>query len=225
MSEAKPTPGPLRIQADDKWPFYIRTIDAAGDCVFREDMPAYSTAQRSLAECLAGKRMSGDQDRAVCANAVALANAELRAEAHNVLTTTGLTPSQLLERVKELEELLNGVLLMGRGTSGRIIVEGWQEEVLRAALSKARPNTAEGEVTVEAPTHDEELPEAVMDAVAAALGDAYDCCKVWSAWSYGTMHSDDFSLVAEDGERVAEISRAAIDAYRAARTEAKEPSP
>lgn len=49
---------------------------------------------------------------------------------------------QLVERVKELEELLNGVLLMGRGTSGRIIVEGWQEEVLRAALSKALPNAA-----------------------------------------------------------------------------------
>lgn len=72
-------------------------------------------------------------------------DARLIADAGTVFHTTGLTPSQLVERVKELEELLNGVLLMGRGTSGRIIVEGWQEEVLRAALSKARPNTAEGE--------------------------------------------------------------------------------
>ncbi len=54
---------------------------------------------------------------------------------------------QLVERVKELEELLNGVLLMDRMYSGRIVIEGWQEEVLRAALSKARPNTAEGEAT------------------------------------------------------------------------------
>lgn len=70
------------------------------------------------------------------------ANAALIADAGNTYNTTGLTPRQLVERVKELEELLNGVLLMGRGTSGRIIVEGWQEEVLRAALSKALPNAA-----------------------------------------------------------------------------------
>lgn len=155
MSEAKPTPGPLRIQADDKWPFYIRTIDAAGDCVFREDMPKYSTAQRSLAECLAGKHMSGDQDRAVCANAVALANAELRAEAHNVLTTTGLTPSQLVERVKELEEAAKLVLDWYEAENDHSKTDFYQrvqmcrdsEDALRAALSKARPNTAEGEAT------------------------------------------------------------------------------
>lgn len=59
----------------------------------------------------------------------------------------------------------------------------------------------------------DELPEAVIDAVAAALGDAYDCLRVWSAWSYGTMGPDDFGLVSEDGERTAEIARAAIEAY------------
>lgn len=69
------------------------------------------------------------------------ANARLIAEAGTVAHETGLTPRQLVERVKELEESLNGVLLMGRGTSGRIIVEGWQEEVLRTALSKSLPNT------------------------------------------------------------------------------------
>ncbi|MBD9406232.1 hypothetical protein IB236_12865 [Acidovorax sp. ACV02] len=71
-----------------------------------------------------------------------------------------------------------------------------------------------------APVQDMELPESVVDAVAAALGDAYDCTRTWSAWSYGTMGSDDFLLVAEDGERVAEIARAAINAYRAARAPA-----
>ena len=40
------------------------------------------------------------------------------------------------ERVKALEEGLNGVLLCGRGTSGRIILEGWQEEAARALLEK-----------------------------------------------------------------------------------------
>lgn len=66
----------------------------------------------------------------------------------------------------------------------------------------------------------QELPEAVIDAVAATLGDAYDCGRVWSAWGVGTMSQDDFHLVAEDGERVAEIARAAVDAYRAAQGEA-----
>ena len=39
----------------------------------------------------------------------------------------------------------------------------------------------------------EELRQAVIEAVAGALGGcAYDCTRVWSAWSYGTMSQDDF---------------------------------
>lgn len=59
------------------------------------------------------------------------------------------------------------------------------------------------------------MVEAAYDAVAAALGDAYDCTRCWSAWSYGTMGPDDFSQVAEDGDRVREIAGAAIDAAMA----------
>ena len=36
----------------------------------------------------------------------------------------------------ELLEALAGVLKIGRGSSGRIIIEGWQEEAIRAALKK-----------------------------------------------------------------------------------------
>jgi hypothetical protein len=54
--------------------------------------------------------------------------------------------------------------------------------------------------------------QAVYDAVTEALGDAYDCLRAWSAWGYGTMSEDDFRLVAEDGDRVAEIADAAIAA-------------
>ncbi|MBR8279761.1 hypothetical protein [Burkholderia vietnamiensis] len=54
--------------------------------------------------------------------------------------------------------------------------------------------------------------EAVRGAVTEALGDARDCLRVWSAWSYGTMGSDDFYLVAEDAARVDEIALAALDA-------------
>ncbi|SAK53154.1 hypothetical protein AWB78_01298 [Caballeronia calidae] len=62
----------------------------------------------------------------------------------------------------------------------------------------------------------DEQRQAVCDAVAEALGDAYDCLRVWRAWGYGTMSADDFSLVAEDDSRVAEIADAAIGAIEAA---------
>ena len=44
--------------------------------------------------------------------------------------------------------------------------------------------------------------------LAQALGDAYDCNRVWEAWSYGTMSQDDFSMVAEDDDRLYEIVEA-----------------
>jgi len=59
---------------------------------------------------------------------------------------------------------------------------------------------------------DDNKREAVYAAVAEALGGAYDCLRVWSAWGCGTMGPDDFSLVGEDDDRVAEIADAAINA-------------
>ncbi len=56
------------------------------------------------------------------------------------------------------------------------------------------------------------MREAVRDAIAEALGDAYDCTRVWNAWSYGTMGPDDFSLVREDSDRLNEIADAALQA-------------
>ena len=38
----------------------------------------------------------------------------------------------------ELLEALKGVLKIDRGTSGRIIIELWQEEAIRAAIAKAQ---------------------------------------------------------------------------------------
>jgi hypothetical protein len=63
---------------------------------------------------------------------------------------------------------------------------------------------------------DDQQREAVYQAVAEALGSgAYDCLRVWSAWSCGTMGPGDFVPVAEDSDRVAEIADAAIEAIRA----------
>ncbi|WP_208449120.1 hypothetical protein [Burkholderia anthina] len=54
--------------------------------------------------------------------------------------------------------------------------------------------------------------ERVCQAIAEALGDAYDCVRCWSAWGVGTMGPDDFRQVADDPERVAEIAEAALRA-------------
>ena len=55
-----------------------------------------------------------------------------------------------------------------------------------------------------------EVRESVIEAIAETLGDVYDCTRVWSAWSCGTMSQDDFSLVAEDRSRLEEIADAAM---------------
>lgn len=102
-----------------------------------------------------------------------------------------------------------GALQMVLNALERDALEGKQVRAeMRLALMQSVAATKPAAQGVD----DGEVPEAVLDAVAAALGDAYDCTRVWSAWGCGTMSSDDFSLVAEDGERVAEIARAAIAA-------------
>lgn len=54
------------------------------------------------------------------------------------------------------------------------------------------------------------IKDQARDGIAEALGDAYDCMRVWSAWGVGTMGPDDFALVAEDESRLAEITDAAL---------------
>ena len=56
----------------------------------------------------------------------------------------------------------------------------------------------------------QEIKEKLNDAIAEALGSAYDCTRVWSAWGCGTMGPDDFDLVAEDDERMSEIIEAVV---------------
>lgn len=61
----------------------------------------------------------------------------------------------------------------------------------------------------------EQLKEAVSEAIREALGGALDCGRAWSAWGVGTMSEDDFSPVADDSERVAEIADAVLAALSA----------
>ena len=62
-------------------------------------------------------------------------------------------------------------------------------------------------------TYAEKQLDAVCDAVAEAVGSsAYDCMRIWEAWSVGTMGPDDFLSITDDADRVCEIARAALDA-------------
>jgi len=58
----------------------------------------------------------------------------------------------------------------------------------------------------------ETLRNKAFDAVQLALGDAYDCDRELSAWSWGNMSEEDFSPVYENPDRVSEIANAALDA-------------
>ena len=79
--------------------------------------------------------------------------AELIADAGNTYNTTGLTPSQLVERGKELEVVLQAAVDCGMvpkssaadGGASKYSAQVLVADRIRAALSKARPNTAEGE--------------------------------------------------------------------------------
>lgn len=90
---------------------------------------------------------------------------------------------------------------------------------LRAVYALAaapQPSGNSGELLAAVAVPDEATGERVRVAIVEALGDAYDCTRVWSSWGAGTMGPGDFSLVAEDDERVAEIADAAIKAMLAA---------
>jgi hypothetical protein len=84
---------------------------------------------------------------------------------------------------------------------------------IRQALNLWRDQTAAAPVVQPEP---EAKRDAVIAAVAEALGNAYDCLRDWEAWSDGTMGEDDFVLVTEDLDRVAEIADTAIEAMRPA---------
>jgi len=91
------------------------------------------------------------------------------------------------------------------------------EQMAEAGLGRASQRdlavwkAARAQPVQAAPPAEQQI-EAACEAVASALGDAYDCGRHWSAWSYGTMGPDDFSQVSEDDDRVREITLAALGA-------------
>lgn len=124
MSEAKPTPGPWSV-FNHSW------------CETSISAPSTDNAI-CLLDINHATEESQDADEAQMA-----ANARLIADAGTVFHTTGLTPSQLVERVKELEGALRWLADLYDTDDGCRSIP--QYVAARAALSKARPNTAEGE--------------------------------------------------------------------------------
>ena len=93
---------------------------------------------------------------------------------------------------------------VSRDTQKRVALA---HRALTAAIARA------AEDSVPAPQHlTAEQIEKVDGAIAEALGDAYDCTRDWYAWSCGTMGPSDFLQVADDGERIAEIRNAVLQA-------------
>lgn len=91
--------------------------------------------------------------------------------------------------------------ISGRDESGGVLT--WYRDWLELGIG-TKLYTSPQSVSV--------VTDNLREAIREALGDARDCTRVWSAWSYGTMGEGDFKLIAEDDERVEEIASAALEA-------------
>lgn len=103
--------------------------------------------------------------------------------------------------VASLEGFRREMALIGIGASNQPCDA---EKLAVEVISAAESNPA-----VPVQLTDEQV-EKVDNALCESIGSAYDCLRVWGAWSYGTMGPDDFALVTEDGERVAEIRNSVL---------------
>ena len=76
-----------------------------------------------------------------------------------------------------------------------------QEAILGAMLAAAKPADIDR--------------DAISNALLSSLGTVYDCNRVWSAWSHGTMGPDDFVPFDSQDDRIEEVVDAIIAALRA----------
>ncbi|ASC68626.1 hypothetical protein B9P52_32045 [Achromobacter denitrificans] len=112
-------------------------------------------------------------------------------------------PAPDVDVVQELQAVRAALAFLPPGDAA---VAGLDRIIHALDVEPNRASAAQGD------QHGEQRREAVMEAIAGALGSAYDCVRAWSAWSHGTMGPDDFALVAEDSDRLAELADAAIAA-------------
>jgi hypothetical protein len=225
--EARPIPGSYVLVADHV--FGATKIAPNTDPLVTEDGLVRCYAQAIEDAVKAGHGIDGaDPDATAWSDAIAAARAALaqpEGEGPYDLTRTLLRPAyEPGDGSADGAQLVNLAWwhpVMGCD-SLQIVVDN-----ARAALARwggpSAPPAPEGEHA--GGSINDEQREAVRAAVTEALGNAYDCLRVWEAWQVGTMGPDDFALVAEDDDRVAKIADAAIEAMRPATPPAQGPAP
>lgn len=123
----------------------------------------------------------------------------------------------LLEQVPRVYEAVTGGLLSKTNYRAETVINAFNDHVDVLVTERVQKDVPAGmiEILRTALSHVDgsKLDETMERAVCEALGDAYDCGRVWEAWSYGTMSQDDFSLVRHDSDRVAEIAKAIVKAF------------
>ena len=89
------------------------------------------------------------------------------------------------------------------------------KDTARKAMDYLKRKGLQGSPFRAADAPDEDLHQdmrtVLHGAITDALGDAYDCTRVWSAWGCGTMTEDDFTLIKEDSDRMSELVDAAFE--------------
>lgn len=56
-----------------------------------------------------------------------------------------------------------------------------------------------------------DMKSVIREALVDQLGDAYDCTRVWDAWHYGTMGSNDFVPVTDRIDDIVEAVMAKME--------------
>lgn len=82
------TKGPLHVVIDERWPFSIKTLNAAGETVFSREMPCHSSADQSVDDAINCRNFRFDErDAYAQINKTAIADEVLRAAAPELLET------------------------------------------------------------------------------------------------------------------------------------------
>jgi len=114
--ETKHTPGPWQVITDEH-PHYL-----GGFHVERRIFTAWNHPQM--------KAPVGVVNNSICIPAV-------KGDPAIRMVSIEEADARLIAAAPDLLEVLQGILKCERGIMGRLVIEGWQEEVVRAAIAKA----------------------------------------------------------------------------------------
>jgi hypothetical protein len=142
--------------------------------------------------------LSADQARAMFEYVLAAAPAAPTAKeagpgAHH------LTPENIAATIRDLREIESGTPVVPvQDRDWRT----WAGVLARVIEHLATPTTTATPAQAVPRTWTDKQREDARDALSAALGDAMDCKRTWSAWGVGTMSEGDFELLADNDERL-----------------------